>query len=54
MAIVVANKMDLEDSQAGLEQLKKKLLVPILPISALNATGIEDVRTALEPYAKYF
>lgn len=41
--IVIANKMDIESSIANLEEFKKKVDVPIYPISAINSEGIDIV-----------
>lgn len=45
--IVIASKMDLEDSKKNLEEFKKKVDVPIYPISALEHKGLTEVIQAL-------
>lgn len=41
--IIIANKMDMESSKHNLEEFKKKVNLPIYPISAINNEGIEEV-----------
>lgn len=45
--IVIASKMDLEDAEKNLEEFKKKVDVPIYPISALEHKGLTEVIQAL-------
>lgn len=45
--IIVANKMDMENALENLEKFKKKVKMPIYPISAMNNEGLEDVLVAL-------
>ena len=45
--IIIANKMDLEGAEENLKEFKKKVKVPIYPISAMNQEGLEPVLTAL-------
>lgn len=45
--IIVANKMDMENSLENLEKFKEKVSFPIYPISAMNNQGLEDVLVAL-------
>lgn len=45
--IVIASKMDLEDAKKNLEEFKKKVDVPIYPISALEHKGLTEVIQAL-------
>jgi len=47
--IVVANKMDMPDSQKNLEELKKKLPdVVIVPLTAIIAEGIDELLKEIE------
>ena len=39
--IVVANKMDLTDSKASLQRFRKKLDLPVVPISGVTGKGLE-------------
>lgn len=41
--IIIANKMDVESSKNNLEDFKKKVSLPIYPISAINNEGIDEV-----------
>ena len=41
--ILLASKMDEEESEARLKEFKKKVKEPIIPISALTEEGIEEV-----------
>lgn len=41
--IVIANKMDIEDSKDNLERFKSKYNVPIYEISAINGSGIDEL-----------
>ena len=41
--IIIANKMDMESSKTNLEEFKKKVNLPIYPISAINNEGIDEV-----------
>lgn len=41
--IIIANKMDMEGSQENLEKFKKKVDLPIYPISAMQGTGLNEV-----------
>ena len=45
--IVIANKMDMPDSEKNLEEFKKKVDCEVYPISAINNSGIEDVLVKL-------
>lgn len=45
--IIIANKMDMESSKANLEEFKKKVDLPIYPISAINNEGIDEVLVKL-------
>ncbi len=46
--IIIANKMDLKDAEANLKLFKTKYpQLNIIPISALNNTGIEEMLTVL-------
>ena len=45
--IIIANKMDLEESKENLKEFKKKVKMPIYEISAINSEGLEDVLVAL-------
>lgn len=41
--IIIANKMDMKSSKTNLEEFKKKVNLPIYPISAINNEGIDEV-----------
>ena len=41
--IVIANKMDMPESNKNLEEFKKKVDVPIYPISAIDGKGLDKV-----------
>ncbi len=41
--IVIANKMDMENSKKNLEEFKKKVKCEVLEISAINNEGIDEV-----------
>lgn len=41
--IVIANKMDIEGADKNLEEFKKKVNVPVFPISAALNEGLDDV-----------
>ena len=41
--IVIANKMDMPDSEKNLSEFKKKVKCEVYPISALNSEGIDKV-----------
>ena len=45
--IVIANKMDMPESNKNLEEFKKKVDVPIYPISAIDGKGLDKVIEAL-------
>lgn len=45
--IIIANKMDMPESEKNLEEFKKKIDKPIYPISAMNNEGIKEVLTKL-------
>ncbi len=45
--IIVANKMDMPDSQKNLEEFKKKVGKEVYPISAMNNEGINEVLNVL-------
>lgn len=45
--IIVANKMDMENSLENLEKFKQKVSLPIYEISAMNNQGLEEVLVAL-------
>ena len=45
--IVIANKMDMENSLKNLEEFKKKVDVEVFPVSALSNEGLEVVMTKL-------
>lgn len=45
--IVIANKMDMENSLKNLEEFKKKVDVEVFPVSALSNEGLEIVMTKL-------
>lgn len=45
--IIIANKMDMPDSKTNLEEFKKKINLPVYPISAMNNEGISDVLNTL-------
>jgi len=45
--IVIANKMDLPNAKENLEAFKKKVNVPIYPISAINNEGLDEVLLVL-------
>lgn len=50
--IIIANKMDMEESLKNLEEFKNKIKVPVYEISALNEEGLEEVGRALEELVK--
>jgi GTP-binding protein len=41
--IVIANKMDMPDSEKNLKEFKKKVKCEVYPISAINSEGIDNV-----------
>lgn len=41
--IVIANKMDIKESEKNLEEFKKKVQCEVYPISAINSSGIDEV-----------
>ena len=41
--IVIANKMDMPESENNLKEFKKKVKCEVYPISAINSSGIDDV-----------
>ena len=45
--VVIANKMDMENSQKNLEEFKKKVNCEVLEISAINNEGINEVLVKL-------
>lgn len=45
--LIIANKMDMENSKENLENFKKKVDAPIYPVSAISNEGLEDVLTHL-------
>ncbi len=45
--IIIANKMDLEESKENLEAFQKKIDAKVYPISAMTSTGLEEVLVAL-------
>lgn len=45
--IIIANKMDMENSTKNLENFKKKVNSPIYEISAMNNEGLDEVLLAL-------
>lgn len=45
--IVIANKMDIPGAKENLEEFKKKVNVPIYPISAINSEGLDEVLVVL-------
>jgi len=45
--IVIANKMDMPGALENLEKFKKKVTVPVYPISALTIEGLEEVINTL-------
>ena len=45
--IVIANKMDVEGAEENLKKFKKKVKVPVYPISAALNQGIDDVLVTL-------
>ena len=45
--IVIANKMDMPESDKNLEEFKSKVDVPVYPVSALDGKGLDKVIEAL-------
>ena len=45
--VVIANKMDMENSKKNLEEFKKKVKCEVLEISAINNEGIQEVLVKL-------
>ena len=45
--VIIANKMDMENSQKNLEEFKKKVNCEVLEISAINNEGINEVLVKL-------
>lgn len=45
--IVVANKLDLAEAQAALAKFRQRVRVPVVPISCLDGSGIEELREVL-------
>ncbi len=45
--IILANKMDLAGAEENLKKFRKKVKVPVYPISAMNQEGLNPVLTAL-------
>mmetsp|Transcript_5987 Transcript_5987/g.9063 ORF Transcript_5987/g.9063 Transcript_5987/m.9063 type:complete len:500 (-) Transcript_5987:290-1789(-) len=56
-ALIVANKVDLADSEVGVEWLKDSTDLPVLPVSCTEQTGLEPaavmIRKILESQANY-
>lgn len=50
--IIIANKMDLENSKHNLEEFKKKIQLPVFEISAIHNQGLKKVISALEELVK--
>ncbi|MEI8243344.1 MAG: GTPase ObgE [bacterium] len=46
-ALVVANKMDLPEAVANLKSFRRRIRVPIIKISAVDGTGIEEIKQRL-------
>jgi len=46
-AVVVANKMDLPEASVNLKSFCRRIRVPIIKVSTLDGTGIEDVKKRL-------
>lgn len=52
--VVAANKIDLEEAAENLKRFKKKVNVPICPISCLEEEGLKDLKNALYMAVKQF
>ena len=50
--IILANKMDLEEAKANLEEFKKKVDLPVYEISAINNEGLDEVINELKELVK--
>jgi GTP-binding protein len=50
--IIIANKMDLEDSSKNIQEFRKKVSTPILEISAINNQGLDVVINELKEQVK--
>ena len=50
--IILANKMDLEEAKANLEEFKKKVDLPVYEISAINNKGLDEVINELKELVK--
>lgn len=48
--IIIANKMDMPSSDKNLKEFKKKVDVPIYPVSAIDAKGLDKVIEVLADY----
>ena len=46
-AVVVANKMDLPEAVENLKKFRRRVRVPIIKLSTVDGTGIEEVKTRL-------
>ena len=46
-AVVVANKMDLPEAVENLKKFRRRVRVPIIKLSTLDGTGIEEVKSRL-------
>ena len=46
-ALVVANKMDLPEAAENLKKFRRRIRVPIIKVSTVDGSGIEDVKTRL-------
>jgi len=46
-ALVVANKLDLPEAAANLKSFRRRIRVPIIKVSTLEGTGIEEVKQRL-------
>ena len=46
-AVVVANKMDLPEAVENLKKFRRHVRVPIIKLSTIDGTGIEEVKTRL-------
>ena len=50
--IILANKMDIEESKINLEEFKKKVNAPVYEISAINNDGLDKVINELKELVK--
>lgn len=48
--IIIANKMDMPSSENNLNEFKKKVDVPVYPVSAIDAKGLDKVIEVLADY----